>query len=47
MLHGFKEPTVPTATKAEANLPQNPEEESPVGNPTQTRRGVTNYADCH
>ena len=33
MLHEFKEPTMPTATEAEADSPQNPEEESPVGNP--------------
>ena len=45
MLDGFKEPTIPTAAEAEADSPWNPEEESPAGNPTQTRGGVTNYAD--
>ena len=33
MLHGFKEPTTPTGTDAGADSPQNPEVESPAGNP--------------
>ena len=49
---GFEEPTMSTAAEAAADSPQNPEEESPVGNPnarlpSQTRGGVTNYADHH
>ena len=51
MLHGFKEPTMPTATEAEADSPSELrfEEESAAGNsytrlPSQTRGGVTNYA---
>ena len=52
MLHGFKEPTMPTDTEAEADTPQNPEVQSPAGNsdariPSQTRGGVTNSADHH
>ena len=38
MLHGFKEPTLPTTTEAEANSPHNPEEESPAGNPNADQR---------
>ena len=47
MLHGFKEPTMPTTTEAEADSPQNPKEESQAGNSnarlsSQTRGWVTN-----
>ena len=38
MSHGFKEPTMPTAAEAEADSPQNPEEESPAGNPNADQR---------
>ena len=48
MLHGFKEPTMPTSIEAHANSPCNLEEESPTGNPNARLpfqiRGVTNYA---
>ena len=37
MLHGL-EPTIPTATEAGAESPQNPEEESPAGNPDGDQR---------
>ena len=52
MLHWFKEATMLTGTEADAKSPQNPEEESPAGNPdagvpSQNRGGVTNSADCH
>ena len=36
MLHGFREPTKPTAAKADS--PQDPEEESPAGNPSADQR---------
>ena len=47
MLHEFKELTTPTTAEAEANSPQNPEEESPAGKSnaglsSQTWEGVTN-----
>ena len=38
MLHGFKEPTTLTTAEAEAHSPQNPEEESPAGNPDADQR---------
>ena len=48
MLHGFKEPTMPTGIEADADSPRNPEKESPTGNPNGRLpfqiRGVTNYA---
>ena len=48
MLQGFKEPTMLTSREANANSPQNPEEESPTGNPNAKlpfqSRGVTKYA---
>ena len=50
MLHGFKEPTMPAGTKAEADSPWNPEVESPASNANdrislQTTEGVTHYVD--